>query len=106
MEGYASIGLIVVVHWRWLSLLGLQVLLTTVFFVYVVVDTARVGVGVVKSSNMAELMVTKQPGTNTEDGPDGKDFGAGGFVSKVDGDLRGRLVRDGAGWHLEVQRQE
>lgn len=106
MNGYASIGSIVVVNGERLSLLGLQALFTAVFFLYEVVDTARSGVVIVKSSNMAELRITKTAAMSTYD--TGYDRGpmAGGISPKVDGDLWGKLVREGDSWHLEIQRQD
>lgn len=58
-----------------------------------IVDTAETGVEVVKSSNIADLMAIRTEKNG---------LGANGIAAKVERNLRGRLVREGGSWNLDV----
>ncbi|KAH8173784.1 hypothetical protein LIA77_05203 [Sarocladium implicatum] len=96
------------VRWEWLTLISAQVLLSIAFLVTVVVGTARLGVDVVKSSNMAELFATSGQDSCTECKSDeglGRteyDLSAG-ISTKVGKDVRALLEKKPGGWRLEVK---
>lgn len=84
-------------RWPWLSLLAAQIFLTMMFFAFVVFDTAQVGVEIVKSSNIAELMAINQRRESLDD------HLPRGIAGEVVGSFKGRLVRGGGGWNLNVR---
>lgn len=98
--GYARVGdMVVIVRWPWLSLLAAQIAFTVVFLVYVMLDTARTGVEIVKSSNIAELLaIGKRKG-------DLESLLPGGIAAELDGNLKGRLLKEEGLWNLDVCRQ-
>lgn len=94
--GYARVGdTIIVVRWPWLSLLAAQVFLTILFLVHVIVDTALIGVEVVKSSNLAELRADASTRPLN-----------GGIASQVDNTLVGKLVKVDDLWVLQVEKKD
>ena len=92
--------MIVIIRWPWIALLATQVVLTIAFLIYVIIDTARTDVEIVKSSNAAELLAFETRGLH----PNFKDLFGGGMEAKIDGSLRGRLVKQGNAWHMDVGR--
>ncbi|KAG4259292.1 hypothetical protein FPRO03_12968 [Fusarium proliferatum] len=102
IQGYAEIGQpTIIIHWAWLSLLATQILLMVVFVVYVILETAKLDIQVVKGSNVAELKAMGQ-----EDSIPESDYVlAGGIAESVDADLVGRLVKSNSGWSLKVNRR-
>lgn len=98
----------VVVRWEWLTLISAQVLLSIAFLVTVVIGTARLGVDVVKSSNMAELFaLPSQDGS--ESGKGGEESGrretglSQGINTKVSRDVGAVLEKRQEGWRLKVK---
>lgn len=72
-----------------------------VFVVYVILETAKLDIQVVKGSNIAELKAMGQ-----EDSIPESDYVlAGGIAESVDADLVGRLVKSNSGWNLKVNRR-
>ncbi|KAF5721156.1 DUF3176 domain-containing protein [Fusarium globosum] len=102
IQGYAEIGQpTIIIHWAWLSLLATQILLMVVFVIYVILETAKLDIQVVKGSNIAELKAMGQ-----EDSIPESDYVlAGGIAESVDADLVGRLVKSNSGWNLKVNRR-
>lgn len=72
--------------------------MTIIFFLYVVIDTARAGTEIVKSSNMAELQAMK--------GGSDDNILPGGITAEVDRNLRAKLVKQEEGWMLDVHRED
>ncbi|KAG9250707.1 uncharacterized protein F5Z01DRAFT_693670 [Emericellopsis atlantica] len=107
VKGRASIGLIVVVRWPWLSVLAAQIVLTAAFLGYVMVDAARTGVTIVKSSNMAELVALgKGKDVIGLDADNARGLFDGGTTQKVDKSLQASLVYTGSGWNLRVHQKD
>lgn len=72
-----------------------------VFVVYVIWETAKLDIQVVKGSNIAELKAMGQEDSTLE-----SDYIlAGGIAESVDTDLVGRLVKSNSGWNLKVNRR-
>ncbi|KAG9254862.1 uncharacterized protein F5Z01DRAFT_654991 [Emericellopsis atlantica] len=98
----------VVVRWPWLSALAAQIGLSIVFVVSVAVHTARLGVAVVRSNNLAELFAQDNSRSSREEQDDGVPGGgtafSTGIKTQVDEAVRGRLVRDNEAWILQMQK--
>lgn len=98
----------VTVRWAWLAFLATQIGLTYVFLLVVIVNTAKLDVQIVKSSNIAELFAISGSGT------EGNSISAStysprwmGFQPRVDGTLNGKLKKDGEnGWNLDVRHEQ
>ncbi|KLO85054.1 Uncharacterized protein LW93_6006 [Fusarium fujikuroi] len=102
IQGYAEIGQpTIIIHWAWLSLLATQILLMVVFVIYVILETAKLDIQVVKGSNIAELKAMGQEDSTSES----EYVLAGGITESVDADLVGRLVKSNSGWNLKVNRR-
>ncbi|KAF9772784.1 hypothetical protein IL306_009484 [Fusarium sp. DS 682] len=102
IQGYAEIGQpTIIIHWAWLSLLATQILLMVVFVIYVILETAKLDIQVVKGSNIAELKAMGQEDST----PESEYVLAGGIAESVDADLVGRLVKSNSGWNLKVNRR-
>ncbi|TVY68254.1 hypothetical protein Focb16_v002109 [Fusarium oxysporum f. sp. cubense] len=102
VQGYAEINQpTIIIHWAWLSLLVAQILLMVVFVIYVILETAKLDVQVVKGSNIAELKAIGQENSI----PELEYVLAGGIAESVDADLVGRLVKSDSGWSLKVNRR-
>jgi hypothetical protein len=96
------------VRWEWLTLVAAQVVLSIAFLLAVVIGTARLGVDVVKSSNMAELFAMQEldcNGCSKASGGESRAEGVvyGGIKTEVGKDIEATLRRDDAGWRLEVK---
>ncbi|KAL9571891.1 hypothetical protein ACKAV7_003880 [Fusarium commune] len=101
IQGYAEIGQpTIIIHWAWLSLLVTQILLMVVFVIYVILETAKLDIQVVKGSNIAELKAMGQEDST----PESEYVLAGGIAESVDADLVGRLVKSNSGWNLVNRR--
>ncbi|CAG9986482.1 unnamed protein product [Clonostachys byssicola] len=87
----------IVIRWEWLSFLVVQIALALVFQVVVFVQTARLGVDVVKSSNMAELFALQGSGDKYMD-----NSLSGGIGTAVTDERYGKLVKDTHGWKLHL----
>ncbi|KAK7212663.1 hypothetical protein V2G26_019841 [Clonostachys chloroleuca] len=87
----------VVIRWEWLSFLVIQVALALVFQVVVVAQTARLGVDIVKSSNIAELFALQGSGDKYMD-----DSLSRGISTTVTDEQYGELVKDTHGWKLHL----
>lgn len=99
------------VRWEWLTLVAAQVGLSIAFLLTVVIGTARLGVDVVKSSNMAELFAIPASGCDSccKAGEcQGREKGGteGGIKTEVGKDVGATLTRRGEGWILEVKTKE
>ncbi|CVL12577.1 uncharacterized protein FPRN_15129 [Fusarium proliferatum] len=102
IQGYAEIGQpTIIIHWAWLSLLATQILLMAVFVIYVILETAKLDIQVVKGSNIAELKAMGQEDSTSES----EYVLAGGITESVDADLVGRLVKSNSSWNLKVNRR-
>ncbi|KAG4291560.1 hypothetical protein FPRO06_13781 [Fusarium proliferatum] len=102
IQGYAEIDQpTIIIHWAWLSLSATQILLMVVFVVYVILETAKLDIQVVKGSNIAELKAMGQENSI----PESDYILAGGITESVDADLVGRLVKSNSGWNLKVNRR-
>ncbi|VUC23507.1 unnamed protein product [Clonostachys rosea] len=93
------------VRWEWLSLLIIQIGLTLVFVVAVMIQTARLGMDVVKSSNTAELfafqgMHENGAGSNLALETDGLKYR--GIKTELSPTLSGQLVQGEHGWKLKI----
>ncbi|KAH7316913.1 hypothetical protein B0I35DRAFT_512755 [Stachybotrys elegans] len=84
------------VRWEWLTFLAVQLVLTVVFLVSVIINTERMGVDIVKSSNMAELFALHIG--EAEDS-----VKTGGISSSVDRKTAAELYHGGQGWKLKIQ---
>ncbi|KIL89207.1 hypothetical protein FAVG1_07601 [Fusarium avenaceum] len=102
VRGYAEISQqTIIIRWAWLSLLVTQIVLMILFMIYVIYETSKLGVQVVKGSNIAELKAMGQEISSLES----ECALVGGISDKVDADLMGRLVRSDGGWKLKVNRR-
>lgn len=97
------------VRWERLTLVALQVVLSTLFLLAVVIGTTRLGVDAVKSTNTAELFALR-PGCPGECRERVAGFSQGGWAAAYSGigtevgrDLKARLVSNHEGWTLEVR---
>lgn len=72
-----------------------------VFVIYVILETAKLDIQVVKGSNIAELKAMGQEDST----PESEYVLAGGIAESVDADLVGRLVKSNSGWNLKVNRR-
>lgn len=93
------------VRWEWLSLLIIQIGLTLLFVVAVMIQTARLGMDVVKSSNTAELfafqgMHENGAGSNLAQETDGLKYR--GIKTELSPTLSGQLVQGEHGWKLKI----
>ncbi|KAJ4248155.1 hypothetical protein NW762_012925 [Fusarium torreyae] len=102
VHGYAEISQqTIIIRWAWLSLLVAQVTLMIALMIYVIFETAKLNVQIVKGSNVAELKAVGH-----EISSSGSDRVLdGGIADRVDADLMGRLVRTDGGWNLKVNRR-
>jgi hypothetical protein len=96
------------VRWEWLTMVAAQVGLSIAFLLAVVFGTARLGVDVVKSTNMAELFAL--PAMGRQDGgkePDvhsfHQDIAYAGIRTQVGKDVGATLRRGREGWFMEVK---
>ncbi|KAL2211302.1 hypothetical protein CC79DRAFT_194693 [Sarocladium strictum] len=96
------------VRWEWMTLVSAQVGLSIVFLLSVMYGTARLGVDVVKSSNMAELFAFST--TERQDGwKEGESHGAyqdvghAGIKTQVAKDVGATLRKGREGWFMEVK---
>jgi hypothetical protein len=72
------------------------------FMIYVILETAKTNVKVVKGSNIAELKAIRVRNPIAES----ENLLGGGIAAKIDADLVGRLVEsDDGDWNLQVDRQ-
>lgn len=100
------------VRWEWLTLVAAQSGLTLVFLLAVVIGTARLGVDVVKSSNMAELFAlpTLTFGDDSREGTKLRTQDHGfvykGIKTEVGKDVGAVLRKGSEGWRLEVQTKD
>ncbi|KAI6772966.1 hypothetical protein HG530_003924 [Fusarium avenaceum] len=102
VRGYAEISQqTIIIRWAWLSLLVTQIVLMILFMIYVIYETSKLEVQVVKGSNIAELKAMGQEISSLES----ECALVGGISDKVDADLMGRLVRSDGGWKLKVNRR-
>ncbi|KAF5018073.1 hypothetical protein F66182_9972 [Fusarium sp. NRRL 66182] len=100
VKGLAEVGpFIVIIRWQWLSLLVVQIVLMIAFMIYVIYETEKTNVKVVKGSNIAELKASKSLDRASRD--ESGSLLAGGIAPKVDPDLVGRLVEHDGHWNLE-----
>lgn len=68
------------------------------FVLYVILETAKLNVQVVKGSNIAELVAMG----HEHSVPGSESVLSGGIAESVGGDLMGRLVKTNNGWSLKV----
>lgn len=102
VRGYAEISQqTIIIRWAWLSLLVAQVVLMILFMIYVIFETSKLKVQVVKGSNIAELKAMGQEISSLES----ECALVGGIADKVDADLMGRLVKSDGVWKLKVNRR-
>ncbi|KAL2209524.1 hypothetical protein CC79DRAFT_1367709 [Sarocladium strictum] len=89
------------VNWAWLSFIALQILFTIIFLIAVMIQTARLGVEVVKSSAMATLFAIQNDiALNSQDDP------RSGLRRDVDKRVTGRLQRNENSWSVVVGEME
>jgi hypothetical protein len=84
------------VRWAWLAFLAAQIGLSFVFLLAVMLYTAALGVDVVKSTSVAELFAMRPRGFSEPRG----------IRPSIDGQLVGRLRKEGHLWNLEVHRKD
>lgn len=72
------------------------------FTIYVIFETARLKVKVVKGSNIAELKAVRRLNRTSND--ELEDLLVGGIAAEIDACLVGRLVENDGHWTLEVDR--
>lgn len=84
------------IRWGWMAFLAAQITITIMFLVSVMIHTAILEVGIVKSANTAELFALQQ----------GEHVGIKGVVgiqTIVDSSWKAKLVNDGdCGWKLKL----
>lgn len=96
------------VRWEWLTMVAAQVGLSIAFLLAVVYGTARLGVDVVKSTNMAELFALPAVGRQ-DGGNDSKsysmhqDVAYAGIKTEVGKDVGATLRRRREGWVMELK---
>lgn len=96
------------VRWEWMTLVSAQVGLSIVFLLSVMYGTAKLGVDVVKSSNMAELFAFSATGRQDgwkhgESHSAYQDVGRAGIKTQVGKDVGATLRRGREGWYMEVK---
>ncbi|CAG9980524.1 unnamed protein product [Clonostachys byssicola] len=96
----------IVVRWEWLSFLATQIFLTVVFQIAVIVQTARMSVGIVKSSNMAELFAFY--GDDDDNSSQTWALAAAGLRTrgigtKINNSVEAKLVPGSHGWNLRIK---
>ena len=94
------------VRWQWLTLVAAQVVLSLVFLLSVIIYTTRLGVNVVKSSNMAELFAMSAPDWNNTNDSRADGVVYEGISTKVGKDVEAILRKGSEGWRLEVTGKE
>lgn len=100
IEGEAKVLVtFIIVRWNWIAFIGTQVGLSIIFLIAVMIHTARLGLPVVKSSNLAELFAL-QGGESLGHAP-GQHVG---LKPSIDGSLSGRLIQDGPNWKFQLDR--
>ncbi|CAH0050231.1 unnamed protein product [Clonostachys solani] len=96
----------IVVRWEWLSFLAAQIFLTIVFQITVIIQTARMSVGIVKSSNMAELFALYG---DDDDNSSQKwalaaaGLRARGIGTKINNSIEAKLIPGSHGWNLQIK---
>lgn len=105
--GKARIGEpFLVIRWQWLALLVTQVLFTVLFLAYVIINTARLDVEIVKSSNIAELLaLNRQRGLHHRTTGDQERDLPDGIRPGVEEKVHGRLTRHNGEWGLDLQQK-
>jgi hypothetical protein len=96
----------IVVRWEWLSFLAAQILLTIVFQIVVIVQTASMSVGIVKSSNMAELFALygdDDDNTSQKWALAAAGLRARGIGTKLNNSVEAKLVPGSHGWNLQIK---
>jgi hypothetical protein len=95
----------IVVRWQWLFLLAIQIGFTIIFLPVVIYQTARLGIDIVKSSNMAELFALQD--TQHCDAPPTDDRGqvikSAGINTQIDSNTTAELIKGNGGWKLYLQ---
>jgi|SRR5688572_225217 hypothetical protein len=88
------------VRWAWITFVAAQVGLSVVFFICIACHTARLGVDVVKSSNLSELFALRHNAAYSQLPSE-----AAGLRPLVDPSIVARLEKSEDTWALEVSRQ-
>jgi hypothetical protein len=83
------------VRWEWLTFLAVQLVLTIAFLVAVIIHTERMGMNIVKSSNMAELFALQHDYTEEA-------LKIRGISVSVDGKTAAELFREGQEWKMKI----
>ncbi|CAG9983269.1 unnamed protein product [Clonostachys byssicola] len=89
------------IRWEWLTFLAAQICLTILFLVAVIVQTAKLDMEVVKSSNMAELFAIHATDSKDDRATASYDQAVRykGIATKIHHASTGKLVKKGDGWH-------
>ena len=90
----------VTVRWTWLAFVAAQVGLSILFLVCIACHTARLGVDVVKSSNMSELFALGHVTAHT-----GLPLEALGIRPLLDPNTAARLRTQDGRWELKILQQ-
>lgn len=101
MQGTALAPVVFIrVNWPWLTFLAAQILLTTIFLMATIIQTANLGVEVMKSSTIATLFaIDNRDGLQHE-------AVAPGLRRAVDKSVMGELQRREDGWSVAVRNEE
>ena len=94
------------VRWEWLTLLAAQVALSNIFLVAVMVRTWKLGVDVVKTSNMAELFAMRLQNAELaclKQAENGEDEMLLGINAKVKKELHAELTKEDERWVLALK---
>jgi hypothetical protein len=93
------------VDWAWMSFLASQIVLSMVFLLAVIVQTAGLGVDVVKSSELASLFALDSGELQSSSlGPETVENMSPGLRKKLDKRIQGRLHNMQAKWVVHVER--
>jgi hypothetical protein len=104
VEGEALAPVVYIrVQWAWLSFLASQIFLSILFLIAVIVQTAGLGVEVVKSCEIASLFAVDYRSLPT---PSRSDTSTGlvspGLRRELDTSVRGKLHGDHTGWRVQL----
>lgn len=98
----------VIVRWEWLAFLAAQVGLAIIFLLAIVINTARLGVDVVKSNNLAELFAAERHrgGGGGSGVVERETYGADGLRAAPEPGVVARLTSENGVWGLNLRRKE
>lgn len=91
----------IIVRWSWISFLSIQIGLTLVFVAFAAIDTAQLGVPIIKSSNLGELFALHHHSESLVRDSNNIDQQSG-IGQTIHNGTYGRLVNNDNNWHLEL----